>query len=407
MINFVKVPGIRNALILAVLIRFLLMPFYFHPDIKTTSFKASFLREGVLDIYTYLDKNIDKLTLKENFNYFPLAYFTLGSYQILMSPFLGPDFPKWLSNASISAAEATGVYRFLFILKLPYLILDLGIAFLLTSFFTDIQKKKKAFIFWLFNPFSVVLIYIFSNIDIFPVFLMILSLYFAKKEKLVKSALMLGLGAGFKAFPILVLPFLIMLGKNVKDKIFISIAGIGSFLLIILPFLKSSSFHRSTLDSGLTTRIISSGLDIGFGEVLMPAIILLSFLFFWGISNKKIDLWRYYLVSFLLVLISIHFHIQWLLWIIPFFAILYVLGSGEEKSLSIFFLMIAFAIPLLYADKFMTVGLLKAISPLYELLPMPRVLLSKIYNPDVIQGVLHSILFGLGILLSFRVLNKK
>ena len=54
----------------------------------------------------------------------------------------------------------------------------------------------------------------------------------------------------------------------------------------------------------------------------------------------------------------------------------------------------------------MTVGLLKAISPLYELLPIPSTILGKIYNPNVTLGILHSILFGLGLLLCFKVLKR-
>lgn len=407
MFEILKVPIIRKLLVLAVLIRVLIMPFYFHPDIKTYNFQASFLKKGVWNIYDFLSANQAKLPLKDEFVYFPLTYYFLGSYQIIVSPLLGSGFDGWLSNASQTASVDIGVFRYLFILKFPYLILDILIALILSSFFSDARVKKRALIFWLFNPFSIILLYVYSNVDIFPVFLVVLSLYFARKSQFLLSALTLGIGGGFKAFPILLVPFLFLKASKFKDRFLIILLSFGTFILTILPFVKSPAFRQSTLVSGLTTRIISSGLSLGFGEVLMPTIVFLSILFFWGRSKAKVELWRFYMVTFLLVLISIHFHIQWLLWIVPFSAIIYALGSDQEKNLTIIFLVVALAIPLLYADKFMTVGLLKTISPFYELLPTPQFLVSKIYNPEVIQGVLHSILFGLGLLLSIRIANKE
>jgi hypothetical protein len=188
-------------IVLAVLLRMLVMPFFFHPDIKTYSFQASFLQKGVWNIYSYLPEHKNELPLKEEFVYFPLTYFTLGTYQIIALPFLGPNFSNWLANANASAVDMIGVYRYLFILKLPYLVLDILTAIFLAKIVGDEAVKRKVFLYWLFNPFSIIIIYVFSNVDIFPVFLSVLSLYFTRKNKWWLAGLMLGLGAGFKAYP--------------------------------------------------------------------------------------------------------------------------------------------------------------------------------------------------------------
>lgn len=407
MFKILKISYIRNLLLLAILVRLLIMPFYFHPDIKTFNFQASYFKKGVLNIYDYLSSHKSELPLKDEFVYFPLTYFFLGAYQFIAAPLLGSSFNSWLSNANANSSIDIGVFRYLFILKMPYLILDILIGLILAALFADLQTKKKVLTFWLFNPFSIILIYIYSNVDIFPVFLVVASIYFARKNSFWLSSLLLGLGAGFKAFPMLLVPFLLLKASTLKDRIIIVVFSAGAFILTILPFIKSAAFRQSTLTSGLTTRIVSSGLSIGFGELLMPAIILLSVLFFWGTTRNKIELWRYYLAALLLTLISIHFHIQWLLWIIPFLAISYALNLGYENKLILSFLIISFVIPLLYADKFMTVGLLKAISPLYELLPSPQIIVDKIYDAVLLQGVLHSILFGLGLLLSQKTISKE
>ena len=100
--------------------------FYFHPDIKTFNFQASFLGKGVIDIYSYLINNKQNLPFKEEFVYFPLSYFALGGYQIAVSPILGSGFNAWLNNASSNAFVIdSSIFRYLIVLKLPYLLLDI------------------------------------------------------------------------------------------------------------------------------------------------------------------------------------------------------------------------------------------------------------------------------------------
>lgn len=395
-------------LILAILLRLLVMPFFFHPDIKTYHFQSSFLQKGVWNIYSYLPEHKAELPLKEEFVYFPLTYFTLGFYQIIASPFLGPDFNSWLANASAAAVDTIGVFRYLFILKLPYLFLDCAVAFLLTKFFDDEFEKKRVFLLWLFNPFSIIIVYIFSNVDIFPVFLSVLSLYFSRQKKYPLAGLMLGLGAGFKAFPLLFVPFLFFAAKNWKEKIIILLTSIIPFILIIAPFLKSAGFQEATLNSGLTTRIISNGISIGFGEMLYPGIMLLAVIYFLAWQRKiNFNQIPFFCFSVILaIFMTIHFHIQWLLWPMPF-AIL-MIGHKKEWAWSfVVIMLLAVCIPVLYDDPSMTVSTLSVINPLFETLPTPFKMVQKIYDPIVLQSILHSSFFGLGLLTIWQVFKEE
>lgn len=402
----IKNLNLSKLLILAIFVRILIMPFYFHPDIKTYNFQSSFLKNGVFNIYSYLEINKEKLPFKEEFVYFPLTYFFLGGYQTIISPLLGDGFQPWLADASQEAGERTGVYRFLFLLKFPYLILDISIAFLLLKFFKDENQRKQAFAFWLLNPFSIVLIYVFSNVDIFPVFLTVVSLLLASKNKLILSAMILGIAAGFKAYPILFLPLLLLLTKNTRQSLGVAAASLGIFLLSILPFVGSSSFRDAALVSGLTTRMFNGAINIGFGESLMFAVISLSGLFFYKfVSPKKddINLEVYYFSLLILLYSFIHFHIQWLLWIMPF-AVLLLVRRNILKPL-IILAIVSFSIPILYMDKFMSVSLLASISPIYNLLPTPALIVQKIYDPVIVQSILHSILLGGSLIIVWELLR--
>jgi hypothetical protein len=381
------------------------MPFFFHPDIKTYHFQSSFLKKGVVNIYPFLVENKAELPTKEEFVYFPLTYFFLGGYQILASPLLGSGFSAWLFDASQQIVEVPQIFRYLFIMKLPYLILDILAAFLLASFFTNRKKKERAFVLWLFNPFTIILIYVFSNIDIIPVTLTLLSLLFAKKRKYYSSAAFLGFAAAFKAYPLIFLPWLLIQIKSVKKVILTLLTALGALLVIVLPFY-SSAFQQSSLVSGLTTRIVFPGLSIGFGETLMLSIISISILFFYALLKKRKDkLWKYYLVLLLIIFSTIHIHIQWLLWAAPFVVIL--LTQSRKYSLSIMLMSIAiFLVPVLYQDGFMSFSLLSEISLMYNLVPLPFSFVQKFYDPFVVQSVLHSVFAGGSFMVVWRILSR-
>lgn len=389
--------------LLAILIRLLIMPFFFHPDIKTYNWQSAFLKSGTFNIYSYLVDNKQNLPLKEEFVYFPLTYFFLGTYQIIVSPLLGADFGNWLSDASSQAVDRLGVFRYLFILKFPYFLLDLIIPFLLIRFFKDVKSKKEVFILWLFNPISIAIIYIFSNIDIIPVTLTLISLLLFKNKKILLSALVLGLAAGFKAYPLLLLPFILLFNTNIKDTVKMIFVSLATLILIILPFW-STAFLNSALISGLTTRIVFPTIPIGFGESLMIGLTTLTILFFAGLSElgKKLNqLWVYILMVLLFVFSGIHYHIQWLLWIMPFLVIFSIYQKSLGK-IAFVWLVLAFSIPLLYDDKSMSVSLFSAVSPLFNLLPTPFLILQQVYDPFILQGIIHSTIFGISIILVFR-----
>lgn len=391
---------------LAVLLRVLIMPFYFHPDIKTYNFQSSFLKDGVVNIYKHLVDNKNSLPIKEEFVYFPLTYFSLGTYQLIISPLLGSDFSNWLSDASSQVVERVGTFRYLFLLKLPYLAVDLLIPFLLIKFFDSNIQKRKAFILWLFNPISFVIIYVFSNVDIFPVALSLFSLWLFQNKKYLLSLFILGISIGFKAYPILFLPFLLLFIKNKKQLVLVVSLLIATVGLIILPFISSAFMHSAVLSS-LTTRLVFPGLGIGFGESLMIGIISLSVLFFIAIfkKNEKRNLVLYYLTSLLILLFStVHYHIQWLLWIMPFIIIISILHSNLSKLLWLW-TSLAILVPFLYDDKSMSISLISVISSLYNLLPTPFLVIEHKYDPYLLQGVIHSFMFAIAMVFVWKKLQ--
>jgi hypothetical protein len=391
----------KKLLILAIVLRLLVAAFLFHPDIKTYNFQSSFLKKGVFNIYTYLVENKKSLTLKDDFVYFPLTYFTVGGYQWIASPILGSGFNSWLADASSnSVVRNPNIFKYLVVLKLPYLVLDILIAFLLKKFFDDEEKGKKAFTLWLFNPFTIFLIYAFSNIDIYAVLLTVIAFLLLKRDKLLQASAVLGIAAGFKLYPVLFIPFLILKAKNVKEKI---LAGVIPMLImgtIVLPFW-SPAFVQSAFLSGLTTRIFSPGFSIGFNESAIVGLLAISALFFYGwVIDKKINVFNYWIILLLSIFSFSHFHIAWLLWVAPF--------MKPSLSLPLFLLAtLALIIPMLYEDRSMTISLFRVYSTWYDLIPTPFTILQKFYDPYSLQSIFHSILAGGSLIIGYKLLSKE
>lgn len=390
---------------LAVVLRVFVAGLLFHPDIKTYNFQASFLKQGVINIYTYLENNKKTLPLKDEFVYFPLTYFVVGGYQITAGPLLGGSFNTWLKDAGSNSIVTTpDIFKYLIILKLPYLVLDISIAFLLAGYFTDKKKASQAFVIWLFNPFTIFLIYAFSNIDLYAVFLTVLAFLSIKKSRLTSAAVFLGLAACFKLFPLLVTPFIFLKGRNIREKLLVGLIPISIFGITILPFW-SPAFVQSALVSGLTTRIFSPGFSVGFGESIIVGLLILSALFFYAwLVDKQVDLFNYWVVLLLVIFSFAHFHIVWLLWAAPFLVVLAVKRPALWWPL-IIWATLAVLIPVFYPDRSMTISLYRAYSTWFDQLPTPFSVLQKFYDPYNFQSIMHSLLAGATLVLTYKIFS--
>ena len=224
----------KKVILLAVLIRLLIMPFFYHPDIKSQHFHFQFLSQGIFNIYDYLAQNKSTLGYKDTFNYLPLTYYTLGITQTISKPFLDGNFYQWVNDWGETQNNYPNMIFFMLVLKIPYLVFDI----LTGLFLYKIYQNKKVLYFWLFNPISIYLIYILGNFDIIPTFLTLLSFYFIKNDKQFWSYLTIGFAIALKMYPIMFLPFLFFYDKkNIFKNTKYAVFSLIPLILTILPFL--------------------------------------------------------------------------------------------------------------------------------------------------------------------------
>lgn len=387
---------------LAILIRVLIAPFFYHPDIKSQHYHFQFFSHGVFNIYDYLHQNKSTLGYKDTFNYLPLTYYTFGLTQTITKPFLSNGFYLWLNDWGETRNNHPNIIFYMFLLKIPYLILDIGMGILLFKTF----KNSKIFYFWLFNPISIYLIYILGNFDILPSFLTVLSFYFLKKEKLFYSYLSIGIAIALKVYPLIFLPFIFFYQpkdflKHLKYVWF----SLLPIIITILPFITQPSFTEAFLGSGLTQKILEFKL---FNFPVFPIVYFLILInYFFSKSKYKFEIASTQIFFIFIGLVK--FHPQWIIWFFPFILVVFINSNIYKKSLLILFFILIFIYVFLFDDNFLFWGHLIPIDPAFADLtsPFQLIKLKTHFNPLFIQQQIHQILLFLGIIGSFIYAKKK
>ncbi len=119
--------------LLGLLLRLLVMPFTGHWDLTSLN--------QVADNLFNFGKSI---TYQHYFAiYPPLTYIFLGLWQKIISPFAFSDLSNFFSDPNIISFLNPHTFRYLFLLKFPYLFFDLAIGFILADFFKGSQNEKK------------------------------------------------------------------------------------------------------------------------------------------------------------------------------------------------------------------------------------------------------------------------
>ena len=384
--------SIKYILFWAILIRFLVMPFFFHPDLKDHHQRVNYLfSQGVINIYEFLRQ--DSYTKEHNldFSYPPMTYFTLGIYQHLISPILGSDFQKWTRDYSDYRYETPLIFRYLFGLKFIYLIFELLTGLLIYKLLSNSSKRNLALALWFFNPINLYAVSAIGQFDIIPTFFSVLGYFLWNKKKVLLAGLSLGMAIAFKTYPLLFLPFFLLSKEKLKNKIIFLLTSLGIYGITILPFINSKAFQNDVLFSGLSTRIFQlkvSILDQNL-SIFMPLYLLLIILYCF--LRSKIPLYIFFAVTLSLVFSITKFHPQWIIWLMPFLTLAYGEGKISLKYISLL-TVVYFVYFIFFGDSFLTTGLLSPISTLYLEIPSFTKIIPDNYQNSV--GVLTQSLFA-------------
>lgn len=314
-------------------------------DFEQVAFWSNYIYLGYYNIYQGLFDIFGQSIYRTQ--YPPLIYYSTGFWLSLLNFFHLLDTSSWktigdlvitytsMNKISYSVAwYFPDMNRTLFLLKIPYLILDLAIAYLLVQMVEE-KRKSLIFVLWFFTPVTLLISYMDGQFDIIPTFFVVLSLYYAKKSHELQdqsidkyslfSVLFLGIGAGFKNYPFLLLPmFVIFLSKKkVSRSIKLFFIGLSPYVISIAPFLIFSPRPFLELVAiSQNTGILGLFFDVGTRHLIYVFLLIYSLIllhaYYQEISFSFDMLWKYCFVILTLLYITSYWHPQWYIWIIPF-----------------------------------------------------------------------------------------
>ncbi|MCX6727060.1 MAG: hypothetical protein NTY75_04650 [Candidatus Shapirobacteria bacterium] len=399
-------------LIIGLAIRIFLMAFTYHPDLAGQSLSSYFLgTKNVTNVYEYLLSLPPSHPLVKNFGvsdifiYPPLTYFTLGSFQKIFA-FTGLSYflETVMSGANIYLIPNLPWY--LLIIKLPYLIFDFAVAFLLYKYFTNPRHRYLAFIIWIFNPVTLYATFCMGVFDIIPVFFTVLSAFLLKKNKLALSALAIGFGIAFKMYPIFLLPFIIFKSDKWLSRIKIGIISLLPVILTNLPFITSSAY-RYMVFSPKSQKMFYMEWMLSVAEGLFPFLLILTFLYLLS-QNKFLRpkfYCSYFMVVFLLLFSVTHFHPQWFIWITPFLIIELLNYHFKEAWLYLGLVFIYIFIVFTFENS-LSVGLFAPLNPSLASFVGTQSILTKAVDINQLKSYFRSVFAGISIYLAFTHLKK-
>jgi hypothetical protein len=260
------------------------------------------------------------------FNYQPLAYLLPSLVYLPFSSIVrqtGELFMNrdWVSHQSSQFIPLLTMY------KLPMILADLAILFLLPKFFTKEKHKRTAQLLWAFNPLAIYVSSMMGQVDIIIAFLILISLFFARKNKLIMASIFVALSALIKPIGLILIPIYAITqfhqNKSLIKSIIVAASGIIVYALGILPYIFSASYRYFALfaeqinKSTYASISIASGHDIPFFFIFYVLVVLM----YW---SKKINLKTALTATLLSSLAFTHFHPQWLVWLMPLLIVIAV-----------------------------------------------------------------------------------
>jgi hypothetical protein len=165
----------------------------------------------------------------------PYPYMTSISYPPLSALIFGATYDLYRAIGSPSA------YVYYFLLKQPFVISDVLVAYVLfklAALKLGIERARKVALIWIFFPFTIIVSSMWGTLDSLTILLVLVSVYAFETNRLATSATLLGLSIFLKLMPGIFVPvFLLQLVPNMRRSASFAVVSLGLPLIgTLLPF---------------------------------------------------------------------------------------------------------------------------------------------------------------------------
>jgi uridine kinase len=232
------------------------------------------------------------------------------------------------------------------LIKLPLLLADIAIFYILKSWLNHKNTLKLLLLYW-FSPVLIYISYIHGQLDSIPISLLFISLFLLFRNSLNASAIFLAFAMATKTviaaiFPILLIFLISQRLSNYQILKFFSISLLA-FLLINAPYLYSDAFISMVFNNQKQGAILISSINFGGVSLYMLPLAYCGILLK-GLSLKTLskDTFVMFLgFCFAILLIFTNPSAGWYFWLLPFLFYFYV-KSSSKGFLLVFFLQFAY-----------------------------------------------------------------
>ncbi len=414
--NTLKKLLTNKIFLIGLLIRLAVMPFTGHYDIRGINFAVYQLPfHHVTDVYKIAESGpIDYIVNvnfgREYFIYPPLTYFTLGSVMWLLSPLYGSGFVGWINgygNDILRVITHPDVFRYLFLMKIPYLIFDVLMVITLVKFGSTDKEKKKLLAYWWLNPIVIFLPYVWGQFDIIPAFFTVLGAWHMRKNVYLGSFLM-GIAAAYKNYPLLFLPLIILaIAKNWKQGIAMFLAGVLPFIATVAPYAGEKFFRDTVLFSWQSQKMLDFMWGIGGDDGIYPFVIGYTIIAFWTfqVARKNKDFTSPIIMSLMWYYATTNFHHQWFMWVLPFLT----LYAVKVKDFFVFYAWLVglFFVRLVEIQANVTTEMFIWLAPAIDDLPKTRTLVGHLYDIHKVRNIVDSFYMASALWIGYQLAAKK
>lgn len=387
-------------MILGIILRLFTAAYAYHTDTKAIYHETLAANQNLTQAYhSFFDAG-------SPMNYPPLVYKTLGTYYKIAKPLFSNYFVTWMSDWSAkNTLSHPHIFRDLLAMKLPYLIFDLAIAWLLTKIVSE-KNRNLILGLWILNPMVIWSIYVPGNFDIFPAFLSVLAVLCWQKDKKWITYLLLGLAAGYKLYPLLLLFGIIFIDdRPVSKRLRDFILGLLVFASTLIPILRDTWILKFILGTNLSTSLFKASVDIGLGAQIPIYLSLYFGLMIWLSFNKnKISPQVLFSVLLIVLLSLVRFHQQWIIWVLPFISLVAVEDIFSPYLLPVFG-GAYFGSILLTNDKFTNFGVMKAVNNAFDTIDPLRIYADKFGLGSSLYAAFLALFIAVALYISWMLLT--
>jgi len=202
------------------------------------------------------------------------------------------------------------------------------------------QKAKYIAILFATSPIVIFAVYIFGQYDIIGIFFTMLGFYYYTKRDYFKFSAFFSIAISIKYFPLIIfIPLLLLADKKLINIIKYSVIALSTTGIEIVFYLSNSSFVKKILaiPSDKTSRLLDFTLSPFNSSPYLVILFVIICLYAYikdidqAVENYKTAIFLS-LTTYAIMFSTIIWHPQWLIIIMPFFALSYLFVKDAVKS---------------------------------------------------------------------------